>query len=195
MCLLIRCTTCVISSALKRENRTRCSVWQLTQPPSIDFCSGVPGTLMRISPLESCMASFEALDTLASCKSSCAGWAVTSTEVFGNSNPAARTLIRYLPGCSLSRGKVYWPWALLTTQVAMVEPSLLAPTSTPSIAPSTCEVTFPVSAEEGGISAARPEAGPSKIAAARLHTSDICLLMANLPFFQLVSRRDFRCPL
>src|ERR1700682_1963736 len=159
VCIDIRCTTCAISSALKRENSTRCSVWQLTQPASAIFCSRVPGTLMSNSPLESCMASLEELVTLLSCKFSSAGCAVTSMEVFGSSYPAARTLIAYLPGCSLWRGNAYWPWALLTTQVAMGEPTFLAPTSTPSIAPSACEVTLPVSAEVDGISAARPAEG------------------------------------
>ena len=53
------------------------------------------------------MTSFEALVTLLSCKSNCVGCAVTSTEVFGSSYPAARTLIAYLPGSILSGGKLY----------------------------------------------------------------------------------------
>src|SRR5579863_5602779 len=183
VCMLIRRTTWVISSALKCENSTRCSVWQLTQPPSARFCSGVPGTLMSNSPLESCAASFEALVTLLSCRSNWAGCPPTSTEVLGSSYPAARTLIAYLPGCSLSRGKVYWPWALLTTQVAMVEPAFFAPTITPSIGPSACEVTLPVRADEDEISAAitgPAKARPSNAAPTALHAS-IALLMANLP--------------
>src|SRR6058998_1926414 len=39
VCLVIRWTTRAISSASNRENKTRCKVWQLTQPPSWSFCS------------------------------------------------------------------------------------------------------------------------------------------------------------
>src|SRR5262245_43946799 len=49
----------------------------------------------------------------------------------------------YLPGSSRSRGKLYWPCALLTTVTVIVEPARLALTSTPSIAPSSCELTLP----------------------------------------------------
>src|ERR1700680_177637 len=105
-------------------------------------------------------------------------------------------LIAYLPGSSLSRGKVYWPCALLTTQVVMVDPTFFAPTITPSIAPSACEVTLPVSAEGDEISAPRPvKARPSKVAPTAVHTGSIALLMPNLPFFQIVSNRDFPCSL
>src|SRR5215212_7999468 len=45
-----------------------------------------------------------------------------------------------------SRGKVYWPCALLTTHVLIVDPVRFAPTSTPSIGPSPCELTTPVNA-------------------------------------------------
>src|SRR5258708_5757375 len=38
VCMVMRCTTWVISSASKRVNSTRCSVWQVTQPPSANFC-------------------------------------------------------------------------------------------------------------------------------------------------------------
>src|SRR5437016_4645231 len=70
----------------------------------------------------------------------------------------------YLPGSSLSFGKLYWPWALLTTETVMVEPVRLALTITPSIAPSSAEATLPVSAEGEEFCAA---AGPANIQAAR----------------------------
>ena len=80
------------------------------------------------SALESCIARFEVLVTFLSSKSSWAGWAVTSTDVLGSSYPAARTLTVYLPVSILFGGKLYWPWALLTTQVVIVEPTFFAPT-------------------------------------------------------------------
>src|SRR5215469_10072242 len=61
VCMVIRWTTRVISSALKRENMMRSSVWQVTQPASVSFCCWVPGTLRSHSALESCMASFDLL--------------------------------------------------------------------------------------------------------------------------------------
>ena len=136
VCMAMRSTTCAISSALKCVNNTRARVWQLTQPESIDFCSRVPGALISHSPLDSCAASFEVFVTWLSSKSSWVDCSATSTEVFGSSYPMARTLIAYFPACTLSRGKPYRPWASLTTQVVMVEPTFLAPTSTPSIGPS-----------------------------------------------------------
>src|SRR5262249_53909131 len=177
VCIVIRWTTCAISSALKRENMTRCSVWQFTQPASDNFCSRVPGTLMSHSPLESCVASFELLVTLWSCRSRWAPCAVTSTEVFGSSYPTARMLMAYLPGSSLSRGKLYWPWALLTTQTVMVEPAFFAPTITPSIAPSDCEVTLPVSAAEDGVCViARPaKAKANKVVSKMVRASSVLI--------------------
>src|SRR5579864_2677214 len=135
------------------------------------------------SPLDICITTFDVLVTLLSCKSSWVGSAATSTEVFGSSYPTARTAIAYLPDSSLSRGKVYWPWALLTTQIVMGEPIFFAPTITPSIAPSACELTLPVSAAEDGISAiARPaKASPSNAAPAAVDAKDVALLMLNLP--------------
>jgi hypothetical protein len=46
------------------------------------------------------------------------------------------------------RGKLYRPCESLTTVIAIVEPVLLAVTSTPSMAPSSCELTRPVSPGE-----------------------------------------------
>src|SRR5215467_6079174 len=129
------------------------------------------------------MPSFEVFETLLSRKSKWAGWVVTSTEVLDSSYPTARTLIAYLPGSSLSRGKAYWPCALLTTQVVMVEFNLLAPTITPSIAPSACEVIVPVSAKEDGLSAiTRGEKARASMVKPTLgNLANVDLVMANLP--------------
>jgi hypothetical protein len=107
VCRAIRRTTCDISSALKREKNTRCSVWQLTQPPSAFFCGGVPDALMINSAFVSCRASLEALVTFVRGKSSCVGCAATSIYVRGSSYPTARMLNAYLPGSILLRGKLY----------------------------------------------------------------------------------------
>src|ERR1700680_999493 len=66
----------------------------------------------------------------------------------------------------------------------MVEPAFLAPTITPSIAPSAAEVTLPVSAEADGISAAtRPaDVRPSKAEPSAADARSIALVMAVLPF-------------
>src|SRR5262245_41145653 len=148
VCCVMRWTTSAISSAPKREKSTRCKVWQLTQPPSCSFCSRVPGTLMSHSAFDNCMASFVLLVTLSSFKSSCVACAVTSAAVLGSSYPTARIVIAYFPGVSRSRGNLYSPCALLTTQVVIVEPTFFAPISTPSMALSACEVTLPDSAKE-----------------------------------------------
>src|SRR4051812_37815073 len=52
--------------------------------------------------------------------------------------------IAYLPGSSRPFGKLYSPLSLVTTVVAMVEPSFLALTRTPSMVASSAEDTFPV---------------------------------------------------
>src|SRR3954463_8126279 len=58
----------------------------------------------------------------------------------------ARMRSAYWPGSSRSAGKLKRPSLSLTTVVVMVEPSFLALTSTPSIAPSSAEVTMPINA-------------------------------------------------
>src|SRR5262249_6253256 len=55
----------------------------------------------------------------------------------------ARIEMAYLPGASFEVGKLNWPLASLTTVMVMVPPSFLALTSTPSIAPSSADVTLP----------------------------------------------------
>src|SRR6476469_365276 len=52
-------------------------------------------------------------------------------------------VITYLPGSTFATGKLNWPLSSVTTVVVMVEPSFLALTSTPSIAPSSDEETWP----------------------------------------------------
>jgi hypothetical protein len=91
-------------------------------------------------------------------------------------------LIVYFPGSSRWRGKLYWPWALLTTQVVIVEPAFFAPTITPSIAPSACEVTLPVSAESEEVWAVIKPARvkPSK-------TVSMPLVMIHSSLFKLLS--------
>src|SRR5215213_10944759 len=54
--------------------------------------------------------------------------------------------IVYLPGSSRSAGKLNWPLSSVTTVVAMVEPSFLAVTSTPSIVGSWLDDTLPLNA-------------------------------------------------
>jgi hypothetical protein len=78
----------------------------------------------------------------------------TSTS-FGPSSsyPTARILIAWRPGPTLVAGKPKRPRWSLTTVTVTVEPSCLALTSTPSIGPSSIELTCPVSASLAGPSA------------------------------------------
>src|SRR5882757_340883 len=55
----------------------------------------------------------------------------------------ARIDSAYFPAASFEAGKLNWPLASLTTVMVMVPPSFLALTSTPSIAPSSAELTLP----------------------------------------------------
>src|SRR6202043_4268897 len=59
---------------------------------------------------------------------------------------AGRRVIVEGRGGTRSAGKLNCPLSLLTTVVVMVEPSFLALTSTPSIAPSSVDETWPLSA-------------------------------------------------
>ena len=58
----------------------------------------------------------------------------------------ARMRSAYWPGSILLAGKLKRPSLSLTTVMVMVEPAFLALTSTPSIAPSSAELTCPLSA-------------------------------------------------
>src|SRR6185503_5384568 len=74
----------------------------------------------------------------------------------------------YCPGVSFDEGNRYRPCSSLTTVMVIVEPAFLAPTRTPSIGPSSAELTTPERATEGDVSA-RPGADwkqtPTKIMA------------------------------
>jgi len=59
----------------------------------------------------------------------------------------ARMAREYLPGSNLSRGKLYWPLASVTTLMVIDEPDRLALTNTPSIEPSSFDATLPVNAK------------------------------------------------
>src|SRR5688500_814637 len=92
----------------------------------------------------------------------------------------------YLPGPNLSRGKLYWPAALLATVMVIVEPARLALTSTPSIAPSSCEVTLPASADGAGVWAVTgPANGSTPANTARVRSDErvprIWLVIVNPP--------------
>src|ERR1700730_18948247 len=52
----------------------------------------------------------------------------------------------YWPGSNREAGKVCRPFWLVTTVMVMVDPAFLAVTSTPSIGPSSFDVTWPASA-------------------------------------------------
>src|ERR1700730_3313196 len=52
----------------------------------------------------------------------------------------------YWPGSNREAGKVCRPSLLVTTVMAMVDPAFLAVTSTPSIGPSSFDVTWPANA-------------------------------------------------
>src|SRR5712692_1153062 len=60
----------------------------------------------------------------------------------------ARIFSAYVPGSSFVRGKPYRPRSSLTTVIVIVDPAFLALTSTPSNAPSSADVTWPVSASD-----------------------------------------------
>src|SRR5437764_14636720 len=52
----------------------------------------------------------------------------------------------YFPGSRCVRGKLYFPCASLTTDTVKLAPSRRALTTTPSIAPSSCDLTTPLNA-------------------------------------------------
>src|SRR5687768_3517441 len=65
-------------------------------------------------------------------------------------NLIARIETSYRPGSSRSRGNAYEPFASVTTVTVLFDPSRLARTSTPSIAPSSGDRTVPESPIVGG---------------------------------------------
>src|SRR6516164_6221693 len=134
------------SSLVCTDRTIRSTVWQLTQLRSDSFCCSFPGTLVIHSPFESWRGSCLVLTSLRSAEG--VPPAVTSIERGPwRSYPTARTESVYLPESSFVAGKLKWPVPSLTTVTVTVEPSFLALTRTPSIAPSSCELTVPASAD------------------------------------------------
>src|SRR6267378_4204294 len=88
--------------------------------------------------------------TLRSFRSTATGRArVISTEPGPSSSyPVARIFSEYEPDPSFDEGKLKRPRSSLTTLTVTVEPAFFALTTTPSIAPSSAELTRPVSAVE-----------------------------------------------
>src|SRR5258707_14293378 len=82
----------------------------------------------------------------------------------------------YWPGSSLAAGKLKLPCASLTTVIVTVEPAFLALTSTPSIGPSSPEVTCPVRA--AGV-CARAGSRPAP-ASAKARPTDISILFMRI---------------
>src|SRR3954470_867090 len=71
----------------------------------------------------------------------------------------ARMRMEYSPGSIFAAGKLNLPSAPLATEIATVEPAFLAVTMTPSMAPSSAEVTCPLSAA-AACAKARDESAP-----------------------------------
>src|SRR5438034_1789679 len=88
--------------------------------------------------------------TLRSFRSTATGRArVISTEPGPSSSyPVARIFSEYEPDPSFDEGKLKRPRSSLTTLTVTVEPAFFALTTTPSIAPSSAELTRPVRAVE-----------------------------------------------
>src|SRR5207247_9736236 len=63
-----------------------------------------------------------------------------------NSSPTYRIRREYCPGSRRAAGQLYCPCSLLITVTVTFEPVRLTLTNTPSMAPSSCELTRPVSA-------------------------------------------------
>src|SRR6266849_7177847 len=76
--------------------------------------------------------------------------AETSTDAGPPSSyPLARMRSEWRPGSSFACGKLKRPWASLTTLIVTVEPAFFALMTTPSMMPSSTEVTRPVNATAG----------------------------------------------
>src|SRR5215470_19048327 len=123
----------------------RSRVWQLTQLSRMSFCFGVPGMLWSHSALVSWVDRLRGFLSLRSTFAVLSP-ATSAAPLPSRSKPTARILIAYWPGSSRDAGKLYRPSLLVTTVIAIVEPAFLAVTSTPSIGPSSFEVTWPASA-------------------------------------------------
>src|SRR5205814_49766 len=113
--------------------------------------------------------------TLRSFRSTATGRArVISTEPGPSSSyPVARIFSEYEPDPSFDEGKAKRPRSSLTTLTVTVEPAFFALTTTPSIAPSSAELTRPVRAVEAWAAAG---AGPPPTkASARTAVANSCL--------------------
>src|SRR3954447_5080967 len=101
----------------------------------------------------------------------------------------ARMRMEYSPGSILAAGKLNLPSAPLATEMATVEPAFLAVTMTPSMAPSSAEVTCPLSSA-AACANARDESVPacSKLAAkaAAVTSSVLRICMGFLPLTERV---------
>src|SRR6266853_3939636 len=138
------------------------------------FCSGVPGKLA----IHSALVIWGVMSrTLRSFRSTATGRArVISTEPGPSSAyPVARTLSEYDPEPSFAEGKLKRPRASLTTLTVTVEPAFFALTTTPSIAPSSAELTRPASAVE--VCAAAGAGPPAAKARASAAVANRCLVM------------------
>src|SRR5438309_1385119 len=136
------------------------------------FWSGVPGKLA----IHSALVIWGVMSrTLRSFSSTATGRArVISTEPGPSSSyPVARILSEYEPDPSFDEGKAKRPRSSLTTLTVTVEPAFFALTTTPSIAPSSAELTRPVRAVEAWAAAG---AGPPPTkASARTAVANSCL--------------------
>src|SRR5437762_3494504 len=148
----MRCHTWTHSAASCWDRTIRSSVWHVVQPIKVCFCSWLPVMLRSHSPFESWR---DRSCVLCNFKSTVAlDWALICTGPgLSSSYPTARIRTAYWPGSRRFCGKLYRPCASLTTVTVIVASALLALTSTPSIAPSSCEETRPASAEAKGLCA------------------------------------------
>src|SRR5438093_4950230 len=115
------------------------------------FCCSVPGKLASHSEFESCAARARALVSLRSAV--VVSLASSTSRGPSRSYPTARMRSEYAPGYSFADGNRYRPWSSLTTLTVIVELAFFALTITPSIGPSSDDVTSPVNATEDDVSA------------------------------------------
>ena len=124
----------------------RSSVWQPVQLSRNRFWSSVPGMLISHSALV--RVAGEIFDLL---ELDLGLGFLAGGHVGGRSRRRAHSRPHAPSTCSGRAradppGRRSGPWASLTTLMLIVEPSFLALTTTPSIAPSSADVTWPVKA-------------------------------------------------
>src|SRR4051794_38403845 len=178
----MRVNTWTHSAASWEAVKTRCSEWQPTQSGKNDLIRSSPGTLMSHSAFDSWEVTF--FDR-ASLMSAVAPEPAATSTVFGTTRakPAARMVIPYLPGSTFATGKLNWPLSSVTTVVVRVEPSFLALTRTPSIAPSSDEETWPLSVPDVcAVAGSKPVSASTVVASnralIRIVASLVCRLLA-----------------